>query len=94
MAIGCLSSAGPPGSSFSAATAANIGDVATTDDARIEDTPCAWGCMVENPVLHLLSSIHPGMAASIRGWQHPLSVHLWELEQDLPSLHALLEAQE
>lgn len=71
MAIRCLSSAGPPGSSFSAATATNIGDVATPDDARIEDTPCAWGCMVENPVLHLLSIIHPGMAASAKGWQHP-----------------------
>lgn len=83
MAIGCLSSAGPPGSSFLAASAANISGVATPDDARIEDTPCAWGCMVENPVIHLLSSIHPGwqhlsrdssihpgMAASVQGWQH------------------------
>ena len=71
MAIGCLSTAGPPGSSFLAASAANTGDVATPDDARIEDTPCAWGCMMENPVLHLLSGIRPGMAASVQERQHP-----------------------
>lgn len=88
MAIGCLSTAGPPGSSFLAASAANTGDVATPDDARIEDTPLCMGIHGGEPSA-TSTQWHPSRDGSIL-----LSVHLWEPEQDLPSLRALLEAQE
>lgn len=97
MAIWCLSSARPPGSSFSAATAANIGDVATPDDARIEDTPPT--CMgmhgrepSATPTQQLPSrdgSICPGMAApcslyTCGNWSRTClpSMYYWKLRSD------------